>query len=80
MTEFMQPINPMRITTGSDEWSFKTPVFALAVQDDKVTYLTINGNFYTLEKIKFAEMNINGQWVALESHKHPSLTPPTSDT
>jgi hypothetical protein len=80
MTEFMQPINPMRITTGSDEWSFKTPVFAIAVEDEKVTYLTINGNFYTPEKIKFAEMNINGQWVVLESHKHPSLTPPTSDT
>ena len=70
MTEFMQPINPMRITTGSDEWSFKTPVFALAVQDEKVIFLTINGYFYTPEKIKFAEMNINGQWVALESHHH----------
>jgi hypothetical protein len=80
MTEFMQPINPMRITTGSDEWSFKTPVFAIAIQDEKVTYLTINGYFYTPEKIKFAEMNINGQWVVLESHKHPTLTPPTSDT
>jgi hypothetical protein len=80
MTEFMQPINPMRITTGNEEWSFKTPVFALAVEDEKVIFLTINGYFYTPEKIKFAEMNINGQWVALESHKHPSLTPPTSDT
>ena len=75
MTEFMQPINPMRITTGSDEWSFKTPVFAITVQDEKVTYLTINGNFYTSEKIKFAEMNVNGQWVVLESHKHPTVDP-----
>jgi hypothetical protein len=73
MTEFMQPINPIRITTGSDEWSFKTPVFAIAVQDEQVTYLTINGNFYTPEKVKFAEMNINGQWVALESHKHRTV-------
>jgi hypothetical protein len=75
MTEFMQPINPMRITTGSDEWSFKTPVFAIAVQYEKVTFLTINGYFYPPEKIKFAEMNINGQWVALESHKHPTVNP-----
>ena len=75
MTEFMQPINPIRITTGSDEWSFKTPVFALAVQNDKVTYLTINGNFYRPDQIKFAEMNINGQWVALESHKHQTIDP-----
>jgi hypothetical protein len=49
-------------------------VFALAVKDDKVTFLTINGYFYTPEKIKFAEMNINGQWVALESHKHPTVS------
>jgi hypothetical protein len=48
-------------------------VFALAVQDEKVTFLTINGYFYTPEKIKFAEMNINGQWVALESHKHQTV-------
>jgi hypothetical protein len=75
MNEFMQPINAMRITTGSDEWSFKTPVFAIAVQDEKVTYLTINGNFYTPDKVKFAEMNINGQWVALESHKHRTVDP-----
>ena len=67
-TEFMQPINPIRITTGSDEWSFKTPVFAIAISNSHdVEYLTINGNFYTPEKVKFAEMNINGQWVALES-------------
>jgi hypothetical protein len=81
MSEFMQPINPIRITTGSDEWSFKTPVFAIAISNEhKFEYLTINGYFYPPEKVKFAEMNINGQWVALESHKHPTLTPPTSDT
>jgi hypothetical protein len=50
-------------------------VFALAVQNDKVTYLTINGNFYRPDQIKFAEMNINGQWVALESHKHQTVDP-----
>jgi len=80
MSEFMQPINPIRITTGSDEWSFKTPVFAFAVQDDKVTYLTINGNFYRPEQIKFAEMNINGQWVALESHHHRQAKPESPST
>ena len=76
MTEFMQPINPIRIFTGNDEWSFCTPVFAVAILNDhQVEYLTINGNFYTPEKIKFAEMNINGQWVRLETHKHPTVEP-----
>jgi len=69
MTEFMQPTNPMRIHTGNDEWTFCTPVFAIAIANDHhVEYLTINGNFYRPEQIKFAEMNINGQWIRLESH------------
>jgi len=69
MTEFMQPINPIRIVTGNDEWSFCTPVFAIAISNDHhVEYLTINGNFYQSEQIKFAEMNINGQWIRLETN------------
>jgi len=74
MNEFQQPINPMRIHTGNDEWTFTTPVFAIAISNDhQVEYLTINGNFYTPEKIKFAEVNINGQWLRLETHKHRKL-------
>lgn len=69
MTDFMQPINPIRIYTGNDEWSFCTPVFAIAISNDhKVEYLTINGEFYTPIKVKFAEVNINGQWVRLETN------------
>jgi hypothetical protein len=76
MNEFQQPINPMRIITGNDEWSFTTPLFAIAISNDhQVKYLTINGNFYTPEKIKFAEININGQWLRLETHKHPTVDP-----
>ena len=66
MTEFMQPINPMRITTGSDEWSFKTPVFAIAIANDRlVEYLTINGQFYKTADILFAEQLLNGEWTKL---------------
>jgi hypothetical protein len=76
MTEFQQPINPMRIHTGNDEWTFTTPVFAIAISNDhQVEYLTINGNFYTSENIKFAEVNINGQWLRLETHKHRTVDP-----
>jgi len=81
MSEFMQPTNPMRIITGNDEWSFTTPVFAIAIANDHhVEYLTINGNFYTPEKIKFAEVNINGQWIRLESHHHRQAKPESLST
>jgi hypothetical protein len=76
MTEFMQPINPIRVFTGNDEWTFTTPVFAIAVLDhQKVEYLTINGNFYRPEQIKFAEVNLNGQWIRLETHHHRTVDP-----
>jgi hypothetical protein len=80
MTEFMQPINPMRVCHGDADWSFTTPVFAIAIsKSDEIEYLTINGSFFTPHQVKFAEMNINGQWVRLESHKMP-YSPPTSST
>jgi hypothetical protein len=76
MNEFMQPINPMRIITGNDEWTFTTPVFAVGISSEHhVEYLTINGYFFDARHIKFAEMNINGQWLRLESHKHPTVDP-----
>ena len=71
-TEFHQPINPMRIVVGNDEWTFTTPVFAIAISNSHdVEYLTINGDFYTPTKIKFAEVNINGQWERLHTLHHP---------
>jgi len=80
MNEFQQPINPMRIHTGNDEWSFCTPVFAIAISNDHhVEYLTINGNFYRPEQIKFAEVNINGQWLRLETHKLRKTDPAPLD-
>ena len=74
MTEFMQPIHPMRITTGPvNDW-YTTPVFAIAISNQHdVEYLTINSRFYTPDKVKFAEMCINGQWVRME-HTHFTAT------
>ena len=72
MTEFMQPVNPMRIVTGDKEWTFITPVFAIAISNSNdVEYLTINGQYFTPSKIKFAEVLINGEWLRLESRHHP---------
>jgi hypothetical protein len=71
MTEFHQPTNPMRIVTGDAEWSFTTPVFAIAISNSHdVEYLTINGQFFTPHRIKFAEILLNGVWCRLESRKN----------
>lgn len=73
MTDFMQPRHPIRIVTGDKEWSFCTPVFAIAISNGHdVEYLTINGLFYLPHKVKFAEMCINGQWVRMESQHYPT--------
>jgi hypothetical protein len=72
MTEFMQPINPMRVITGDNEYTFTVPVFAIAISNSHdVEYLTINGSFYRPSTIKFAEVFINGLWVRLETRHHP---------
>ena len=69
-TEFHQPINPIRIITGSDENIFTSPVFAIAISNDRhVEYLTVNGGFYDKGSIMFAEQFIDGQWTRLESHE-----------
>ena len=72
MTEFHQPINPMRVITGDHEYTFTIPVFAIAISNSHdVEYLTINGSFYRTATIKFAEIMINGTWLRLETRHHP---------
>ena len=75
MTEFMQPINPMRVITGNEEWSFTTPVFAIAISNSHdVEYLTVNGNFMPVTAITHAEVLLNGQWTAIHTVeiRHPA--------
>jgi len=75
MTEFHQPINPMRIVTGDAEWSFTTPVFAIAISNSHdVEYLTVNGNFMPVTAITHAEVLLNGQWTAIHTveMRHPA--------
>jgi hypothetical protein len=73
MTEFMQPIHPMRVITGDHEYTFTIPVFAIAISNSHdVEYLTINGSFYRTATIKFAEIMINGTWVRLETRHYPA--------
>lgn len=68
MTEFMQPINPMRIWTRSDKYRFAHPVFAIAISNSEhVEYLTINGQFVSVAEITHAEVMLNSQWTALHT-------------
>jgi hypothetical protein len=65
-TEYIQPINPIRIRTAGKDCTFTHPVFAIAISNNQVVeYLTINGQFYPVESISFAEQLIDGIWTKL---------------
>ena len=65
-TEYIQPINPIRIRTTGTNCYFTHPVFAIAIAKDRaIEYLTINGQFYKTADTMFAEQCLNGEWVKL---------------
>ena len=67
MTEFVQPINPIRIVRENEGSIFTHPVFAIAISNGHdVEYLTINGAFYGRGSILFAEQLLNGEWTRLK--------------
>lgn len=73
-TEFMQPINPIRIWTKSDKMRFAHPVFAIAISNSHdVEYLTINGQFLSPPHITHTEVMLNGVWTPLHTLeiRHP---------
>ena len=75
-TEFMQPINPVRIITTGENSVFTHPVFAIAISNDHhVEYLTVNGSFYQNGTILFAEQFIDGKWTRLEYHPKLNVSP-----
>jgi hypothetical protein len=68
MTEFMQPINPIRIWTKGSNYRFAHPVFAIAISNhEHVEYLTINGQFHSAAEITHAEVMLNGEWKNLHT-------------
>ena len=78
-TEFHQPINPMRIFVGSKEFTFATPVFAIAISNGHdVEYLTINGSFYNKGSMMFDEQLIDGKWTRLEYIERFKPEPPAT--
>ena len=75
-TEYIQPINPIRIRTSGTNCYFTHPVFAIAISNDRVVeYLTINGQFYKTADILFAEQLIDGTWTKLAWIEKSQLNP-----
>jgi hypothetical protein len=73
MTEFMQPINPIRIWTKGSKHRFAHPVFAIAISNSHdVEYLTINGQFMPVTAITHAEVLLNGLWTPLHTLEIPN--------
>ena len=75
MTEFMQPINPIRIWTKGSNHRFAHNVFAIAISNSEhVEYLTVNGHFMPVTAITHAEVLLNGQWTAIHTVeiRHPA--------
>jgi hypothetical protein len=63
MTEFHQPINPMRVSVGNGDERSHCLVFAIAISNqDYVEYLTIYGQFISRDRVSLVEVCINGQW------------------
>ena len=78
MTEFIQPINPVRIVTAGENDIYTHPVFAIAISNHHhVEYLTVNGMFYGGGSILFAEQCVNGQWTRMTAL--PKLKPAPLD-
>ena len=74
-TEFMQPINPVRIITTGENSVFTHPVFAIAISNDHdVEYLTINGMFLTRQHIMYAEQYIDGKWCPIGITPTPNVS------
>ena len=63
MSEFMQPIRPLRIVQTGLERNYTLQVFAVRVVGRDAEYMTIDGRFYMSREISFAETFIDGQWV-----------------
>jgi hypothetical protein len=64
MTEFLQPINPIRITVLDSSETFTVLVFAIAISNQHdIEYLTVYGNYYSKDRRLLVEVCINGQWI-----------------
>ena len=62
MSEFMQPIRPLRIVQELGDHWFTHNVFAIRVVGRDAEYLTIDGKFYNSREISFAETLLDNGW------------------
>ena len=63
MTEFHQPVNPMRLSIGNGDDRSSVLVFAIGITNqDYVEYLTVYGQFISRDRVSLIQVCINGQW------------------
>jgi hypothetical protein len=66
MTEFIQPVNPIRVWQAGEQANYCHNVFAIAIANDQdIEYLTVNGMFLPKVQIMFAEVLLEGRWQAI---------------
>jgi hypothetical protein len=73
-TEFIQPVNPIRVWQKGEQAYFCHNVFAIAISnDDDIEYLTINGMFLPKVQIMYAEVLLEDRWQAIHHcPRHPA--------
>jgi hypothetical protein len=84
-TEFIQPVNPIRVWQAGEQANYCHNVFAIAIANDQdIEYLTVNGMFLPKYQIMYAEVLLEGRWQAIySSPKAPiqqaTIESPSSD-
>ena len=66
MSEFMQPVRPLRIVQELGDHWFTYYVFAVRVVGREAEYLTIDGKMFNSREISFAETQMDDVWVRMK--------------
>jgi hypothetical protein len=79
MSEYMQPVNPIRVWQSSDNANYCHQVFAIGIVEEDysshVVFLTVNGLFMHKSHIMYAEVLIEGKWTAIQEHRFAQIVP-----
>ena len=75
-TEFIQPVNPIRVWQAGEQANYCHNVFAIAISNSHdIEYLTVNGMFLPKVQIMYAEVLLEGRWQAIYSTPKAPLHP-----
>ena len=79
-TEFIQPVNPIRVWQAGEQANYCHNVFAIAISNDHdIEYLTVNGMFLPKVQIMYAEVLLEGRLQAIHLSPKEPLHPAPLD-